>query len=787
MIRPGQYSSLTPLQQPSSSRPGYGSPQPRYYPSQPQYYPPRQAQQSPYYAYQQPPRQSKAWPFVLLGVGVLLILLVFMGMALYRVSANSHSNFNGNNSLNNWWGEIERVDHSAVFAERYNSSDTWAIYWYLCGSDLETDSGLASIDFDEVLAVHLPANVQVVVETGGARRWRNDINPNVNTRFLYDSNGLQLLEEIPQANMGSSQALQSFLEFCLDNYPADHQIVIFWNHGGGSVGGVMFDENFNYDSLSLPEIAEAFAAVSTPAIDDPPFEMIGFDACLMATVDVAEIFTGYAKWLVASQEMEPGLGWYYTGFLQALADDPGIGGATLGREICDSYYSACQNARQAGDITLSVVDLGQLEALLDAYHNVGAESLLSTCADSTFVSDFGRAARMAQSYGFNDTWDGYTNMVDMGDLINQSGRSLFPQFGAELLHALDNCVVYQVMGPYRDRASGLSCFYNYSGNVFDYKDFATLQADNPFRWYYYYELAGELNAEGTEYLQNLVYHYAPNETITPEQIESAAVDNLENWPVLVSADGIATLELGQQIASKLTGVYVYLAYFDANSGIEVYLGRDNNIYADWDNGVFRDNFTGRWGSIDGRLVFMELIDEAVDYQLYSVPVRIDGEEYTLLVSYDVASEEYEILGARHGIIHNGMSDRNLQELVPGDIVEPILYVMLDTPGAEFEQMPVGWLVVNTQTSFYEIDLGDGIFFYEFEMVDWQNNSYRSEYVVFEVHDGNVQLYTADDYAASHYKWVSTAADLKWVSAAVVSGKPRSGQAVLTTLRAAWHG
>ena len=45
---------------------------------------------------------------------------------------------------------------------------SWAIYWYLCGSDLETNGGFASIDLSEMMEVELPENVNVVIQTGGA-------------------------------------------------------------------------------------------------------------------------------------------------------------------------------------------------------------------------------------------------------------------------------------------------------------------------------------------------------------------------------------------------------------------------------------------------------------------------------------------------------------------------------------------------------------------------------------------------------------------------------------------
>jgi len=52
---------------------------------------------------------------------------------------------------------------------------SWAVYWYLCGSDLETNGGFATIDLQEMMEVQLPENINVVIQTGGANVWQNDL------------------------------------------------------------------------------------------------------------------------------------------------------------------------------------------------------------------------------------------------------------------------------------------------------------------------------------------------------------------------------------------------------------------------------------------------------------------------------------------------------------------------------------------------------------------------------------------------------------------------------------
>ena len=273
--------------------------------------------------------------------------------------------------------DLSGMDPAGDRAPAGNLSD-WAIYWYLCGSDLETNSGCATVDLLEMMEVELPAGVQMVIQTGGAETWQNDtMDAEVLERYVYNAEGLTFVEAVPSASMGAADTLADFLTFASENYPAKRTAVLFWNHGGGSVSGAAFDELYGFDSLTLYELYEAFSSVYTPSADEPPIELIGFDTCLMATVDVAATFYGIGNYLVASEEVEPGNGWYYTGWLSALADDPKMDGATLGAAICDSFYAGCEAVGTEASVTLSLVDLCEIPTLLEAYEVFGAEALIA--------------------------------------------------------------------------------------------------------------------------------------------------------------------------------------------------------------------------------------------------------------------------------------------------------------------------------------------------------------------------------------------------------------------------
>ena len=82
----------------------------------------------------------------------------------------------------------------------------------------------------------------------------------------------------------------------------------------------------------------------------------------------------------------------------------------------------------------------------------------------------------------------------------------------------------------------------------------------------------------------------------------------------------------------LSSVRCNLIYLGEEEGVILYLGSDTNIDADWDTGVFRDNFDGTWPMLDGHPVYIEITEEGDDYNLYSIPIKLNGEECNLQVA-----------------------------------------------------------------------------------------------------------------------------------------------------------
>lgn len=623
-------------------------------------------------------------------------------------------------------GETETTD---VPSKAPAGDGSWAVYWYLCGSDLETNYGCATTDLNELLEVQLPENVTVVIETGGAAEWQNDqVDASKLQRWVYTSDGLELVDEQDTADMGDAQTLQDFLEFASENYPADKTAVTFWNHGGGSVSGAAFDELHDYDSLDLTELYQAFNAVWPADKENPSLELVGFDTCLMATVDVAATFQNFAKYLVASEETEPGNGWLYSGWAGALAENPAMDGQELGTVICDTYYEGCQEAGTEDQTTLSLTDLTQLTPLLDAYEAFGQEALTVAAQDPAFFAELGRAASQSENYGGNTREQGFTNMVDMGHLARQTAW-LLPS-AQSVSDALADCVLYKVGGPYRAEATGLSCYYSYNGDMDDLNGYLTVGEGLAFKYLYAYELTGEVAEGGEDYLAELNIQELPERMTLPET-------GWDGAPIHVTDDGISYLELGPEANSVLAGIGFSLFYVDEETDQMLLLGTDNDMNADWDNGVFYDNFRGVWGALDGNLVYMELSFDGEDYNLYSVPILLNGEAYNLQVAYEFDTEEWSILGATQGLDPSGMASKERRLLKEGDVVTTIWKLATLSGDDEFEMYAADEVTVTADTAFGEAPLFDGTYSMVIEMRDVAGNYAYSDAVSFECVDGQV--------------------------------------------------
>ena len=371
---------------------------------------------------------------------------------------------------------------------------------YMNGSDLESEIGAATTDLVEILESGLKSKrANVVIFTGGTYRWQNDVIPAYECALWHVEDGeLFEIKRLGQLSMGDPDTLADFITFGMENFPAKKYGLILWDHGGGAIAGFGHDEIFlEYDggNLTLPEMDYAFRKAG---LSGQKLEWLGFDSCLMATVEMALISSQYAKYLVASEDLEPGDGWDYK-FLSILNRFPRADGYVIGKEIVDTFMDF-YGPDSYEILTLSVVDLNRVYPVMDAMGQLmeqcsgkimgvkGAGSLKGTGSLEGFGSEhqgfdlLAERRRYTKTFGEGSARDNYNDMVDIGDMAHQLA-DLFPKEAAKIHDALRYAVLYNRHNSLVP-VYGLSSYYVYGGLFYEALDmYAQLNVDDLYTGY----------------------------------------------------------------------------------------------------------------------------------------------------------------------------------------------------------------------------------------------------------------------------------------------------------------
>ena len=659
--------------------------------------------------------------------------------------------------------EITRAKPGASKPAKLDKN-SWTVFVYLCGSDLETQNGSATKDLSEMVGASGSSNISFVVQTGGAKTWRNNaVKTRQLGRFLIQDGSISEVGSTTAASMGDPNTLANFLAWGIQNYPAEHMAVIMWDHGGGSINGVCFDERNNYDSLSLREMDAAFAAVYQKLMWDK-FEFVGFDACLMSTLEAANVLASYSKYMIASQESEPANGWEYSSIIEYLAKNPATDGKALGKTICDTYLASLDR-NSKGFATLSVVDLSQVDDLIQDFYRFSQE-MYASGEDQKTLAAMSRGIQKADNYGGNNWREGYSNMVDLGGIVDACS-SVTPS-ASDVKASLHKAVTYQIRGTYHAAASGLSTYYPLK--IQNSKELSIFQsiAVNPSYLSYVDRLA-----HGATYNGGAQYQQYSNDPIfgegglwswltgTAEQVQQQEQTTDEHWNYVddhsdnaastsqitfavkpyVDNEGTYRFQLDQNgidNASVVSGL-VYETSADGKDLIA--LGETYDIMGDWSTGEFYDAFDGYWLSLpDGQSLCLKVLDKNSDYVIFTAPIILNGKECFLRLRQSLTDNKVSVEGAWSGVSTNGMIDRNIVGIKRGDKITPLYNAFTPEQGvAENSYEGEEYTVTSKRLTVSYSGLPNAKYLYGFCIEDVFGDYFLTDTVTFEI-DENGDIY-----------------------------------------------
>ena len=555
-----------------------------------------------------------------------------------------------------------------------NNRDEVTILVYMCGADLESQQGMATSDLKEMAAADIGDRVNLIVYTGGASRWRNNVVSARNNQIYQIKGGsmYRLEDNMGTGSMTSPDTLAEFIRYGRDNFSANRMCLIFWDHGGGSVSGYGYDERYGHNQTMT--LAGINTALKKGGVQ---FDFVGFDTCLMATVENALMLSQYADYMIASEETEPGVGWYYTNWLTKLGRNTSMPTTQIGKLIVDDFVDVCNQKCRGQATTLSVTDLAELEATVPEdlkSFSIDTNELIQNKQYKTVASARSKTREFAQA-----------SRIDQVDLVHFASN-MGTEEGKELARTLRSAVKYNRTGGGISNAYGLSIYFPYKKTSNVTKAVSTYKAigmDEEYlrciQEFASLELSGQVSAgtplsgiggsmsaypglmdsllggssQGSGYsaagLSDLlgglfggsagssagaggIMDLFMNRSMTAERASAYILENHFDADALVWQDGKITLTADQwgMVDSLNRNVF-----FDDGKGF-IDLGTDNEFVTEGNSLV--GEFDGTWMSINGQPVayyYLDTVEEGDSYVISGyVPALLNGEQVNLILQFD---------------------------------------------------------------------------------------------------------------------------------------------------------
>ncbi len=319
----------------------------------------------------------------------------------------------------------------------------WTIIVYLnCDNNLEP---FGITDFLEMSSVGSDANINIVVQMDRATGYSTTYGNWTTCKRFYITQGMtpdasNALSDLGEVDMGRATTLSTFVNWAIDNYPANHYLVDCWNHGDGWTKGVAIhggifkdfsNDNSSGNSISVAngELDSALSTINNHI--HQKIDLIGFDACLMNMFEVNEVCSPYADWFVGSEELEGADGWVYDSFLGPLAQANGqMTPQELGDKIASTYVASNQS-------TQSVINLAEA-ANFKTKLNAFAVSMMQARGGgygSTIESLINNTTHFLQGYLYYSPESDYR---DLGDFLDKVIASSLPPYSISKAQDLKN-------------------------------------------------------------------------------------------------------------------------------------------------------------------------------------------------------------------------------------------------------------------------------------------------------------------------------------------------------------
>jgi len=345
---------------------------------------------------------------------------------------------------------------SGVFLKKsnvfYSKEGKRTIMIYMIGSDLESKYLAATNDINEIIDSNVDFDDNnIIIYMGGTKKWHTDeIDSNKHTLLEINRDGIEKIQEFDNNSMLDYKNLLYLLNYGHENYDTEYYDLILWDHGAGPIYGYGYDEYNKSSSMSVVDIKKAFE--ESPFTEKEKLEFIGFDACLMSSIEIANALSDFSEYMISSQEFEPGSGWDYS-FLEKVNSN--MTSLELGKLIIDYFDSYYSSKKYSKGYSLSLLKLSKIDNVINN------TDLLFEKIDNNLEIDFSSVSRTrsdSKSFGRLKNEEYYYDLVDFSDLLDKLPTKYEKEI-SNLKGALNDLVIYQKTD--LDNTYGVSLYFPY--------------------------------------------------------------------------------------------------------------------------------------------------------------------------------------------------------------------------------------------------------------------------------------------------------------------------------------
>ena len=527
-----------------------------------------------------------------------------------------------------------------------DDQDDMTIILYIVGSNLESECGYATRDLAILAGAGFGDNVNVVVQAGGAAKWNNDILEDGYThRFIVNGGKLKNIQKMGKVNMASEDTLSDFVKYAAKEYPAEKYTLILWNHGGNIPLQYGADDMFPGEEITYAELNTALKEANVH------FDTIIFNACLMATLEVAVSVMDYADYMVAAESVIWG-GLDFTNWLASIKKNPD-GSPT---EHCEVLMKDYMKFLDKNDLlgSISLLDLDKVDEVYTEYVKYAKE-----------VSEDLRNKQYEKYFKLREGCGYYSN-TDSVDIITLA--TLYEtEASDDLIKAVEEAVVYS------------DSDYDYGNGLATY---------SPHKGVAEYNL-GRVAMEEIGYDEAILDYYDVYCSITLKYMGDAAVNQYAGtWYDVAAVDShiqvgantnpteyeLPTIEKnGQEVVQFTDDLLATMKMIYAVVGMKydddtfVTIGSETYLEYDKDGDLIVD-LPKTWTTLNGHLACSVLIDRYEDpdtdewEEINAITAKRNGEDILIVTYYGSDTPDGIILGYVN-TTHNDTGGNNTDDYI----------------------------------------------------------------------------------------------------------------------------